>query len=128
MFRKCAWSLKSLLRGLFVLPVFLITGSCSNLEYVDNTTLKQMSQQNNRVIYEPQKGGKMPRQFGALVMGKKDAEGGPIIFTIKRYKSRYIAETMLFDNTGVKNANFEKSYLSVGGREGDFRLELKLTY
>jgi len=119
----------NLKRVIIALPLLLTMVGCAGVDYVDNKTLGQMG------LLDSKNSG-VPKQFGAIMLTNEDSEDAEgkenkanMVF-LKRYKSAYMAQTMLFDNTGDEKASFEKSYLTVGAdrKKKSVRLELKFTF
>lgn len=129
MLRNIRNSIRNLMMAVLLALFVLSTGACSGIEYIDNSTLREMDLRDKKV--STNESGIFPKQLGALAIGGNKATGDEgRIFRIKRQGSGYTAQTILVDNAGVGKASFEKSYLTFGSDKNmdSFRIELKFVY
>jgi len=106
--------------------IFLVTG-CSGVEYVENNRLRSDSDHS----YGETLG--VPKKFGGFVQDDRiDPETGEVIkgreIILKKHRSKYIAETLLFDNGNEAKSTFKRSYLSFGADRKNKRVGFQLTF
>jgi hypothetical protein len=113
--------------------------ACSGVKYVDNDTLRLIEANNAREQSANQDSAvgsltalkseesKPKGQFGALlVTDPNNPEDTGRMFLLKRQDKKYVAETLLNDNSDDKNAFFKQTYFSVGANQSDRSLALQL--
>jgi hypothetical protein len=107
-----------------------IIQACTGVQYVDNQTFEQLKLKYNVDLKTDTKDRTVPRQLGGLMVpGSKPGEN-PHLVLFKREKGKYLAETMLSDNTDDSKAMFKKTYLTFGANKGldGLSFEFRLTY
>lgn len=103
-----------------------ITG-CSGVEYVENSKLRSDSSH----FYGETKG--TPKKFGGFVQKDTiDPETGEIIkgreIILKKHRSKYMVETLLFDNSNKSKSTFKRSYVSFGADRRQKKVGFELTF
>ncbi len=124
---------KQLKRIVLILPFCVLISACSSIKYVSNNTLRDISLADSNISVKEK-----ARKYGAIIIGKTNREQGKLDFTkyehrvfiLKTHKSRYIAETLLTDNSGEKKPTFDRSYFSFGAdrKNKSFRMQIRFVY
>jgi len=119
---------------LVVAPAVFLLGACSGVSYVDNAELRTSSFANNFHKGEIGNMPGRPKQFGAFILSDpkatKDSTKGERLFILKKSGKKYMAETLLTDNSDKKKAAFKKSYFSFGTnrKNKSIGIEFRFTY
>ncbi len=118
---------KWLIPRALALIICITISACSGVEYVDNKGLVEMG------IMDNGDNRTKPRKLGAIVINNTDEDAkdeAPRVFMLKRKKSRYMAETVLFDHKGKEKYIFDKSYFTIAAdhKKKGLRFEVKFTY
>jgi len=116
-----------------LLPVCLSATACGDMHYVDNQSLRSAG-----YLHAPDQSDIREHRYGAVILSDRpytalvDSNTSdnqpPRIYVIKRQKQKMLAETLLSDQSGTKNAVFEKSYLSFSADKQKKRVGIELRF
>ena len=121
---------------LLAIPLTLWAGACSTIDYVDSSTftsytLPKSDDSHMTYITKGDNGGMNGLAF--VLKGDDNTatgEDGDTAFFLKKKKSRYMVETVLFDSKDDDNSYFEKSFFSFGAdrKKKSVGVELRFVY
>lgn len=138
--RITASSFKNKIAHTFYAAFLAVTCSgCGSIDYVGNDRLRMMDvvssnepgrvygaivikKEKPEVAYSSEGDIESPIGVSAdntqafTLLSQKEAEPGRV-FVLKRHEGRYMAETLMFDNSGDPKSWFDKSYFSFGAQQ-----------